>query len=243
MIAFILAAGASTRLKPNTLSRHKCLLEIFDNKKIIDIELTSLRDNGVRDVIIAVGYFKEKIENYVKLNYPDMNFIFVNNEKYASTNCIYSMWLCREHLNEDTIFLTGDLIFESKVMKDMIQSKFNNVMYVNPESQIIEKNFKVKIGNNDFIKEIGVNVFDENAKIAYPLYKLSKSSMKIWMKEIDNYIQQDKTNLYGEDAFNNISDKINLMPMYTTDFCMEIDDHEDLLEAKKYYKKNDPLFD
>ena len=33
MIAFILAAGASTRLKPNTLSRHKCLLEIFDNKK------------------------------------------------------------------------------------------------------------------------------------------------------------------------------------------------------------------
>ena len=119
-----------------------------------------------------------------------------------------------------------------------IHSKFNNVMYVNPESQINEKNFKVKIGNNDFIKEIGVNIFDENAKIAYPLYKLSKSSMKIWMKEIDNYIQQDKTNLYGEDAFNNISDKINLMPMYTTDFCMEIDDHEDLLEAKKYYEKN-----
>ena len=34
MIAFILAAGASTRLKPDTLSRHKCLLEIFDKKKI-----------------------------------------------------------------------------------------------------------------------------------------------------------------------------------------------------------------
>ena len=117
-------------------------------------------------------------------------------------------------------------------------SKFENLMYVNPEAQINEKEFKVKIGNNYFIKEIGVNVFDENAKIAYPLYKLSKSSMKIWMKEIDNYIQQDKTNLYGEDAFNNISDKINLMPMYTTDFCMEIDDHEDLLEAKKYYEKN-----
>ena len=243
MIAFILAAGSCTRLEPYTLSKHKCLLEVFDNKKVIDIELINLRDNGVKDVIIAVGHFKEKIETYVKSNYPDMNFIFVNNEKYASTNCIYSMWLCREHLNEDTIFLTGDLIFESKVMKDMVNSKFNNIMYVNPEAQINKNNFKVRIGNNDFIKEIGVNVFDENARIAYPLYKLSKSSMKIWMKEIDNYIQQDKTNLYGEDAFNNISDKINIMPMYTTDFCMEIDDHEDLLEAKKYYKKNDPLFD
>ncbi len=238
MIAFILAAGPGTRLEPYTLSKHKCLLEVFDNKKVIDIELINLRDNGVKDVIIAVGHFKEKIETYVKSNYPDMNFIFVNNEKYASTNCIYSMWLCREHLNEDTIFLTGDLIFESKVMKDMVNSKFNNIMYVNPEAQINKNNFKVIIGNNDFIKEIGVNVFDKNARIAYPLYKLSKSSMKIWMKEIDNYIQQDKTNLYCEVAFNNISDKINLMPMHTTDFCMEIDDHEDLLEAKNYYEKN-----
>ena len=241
MIAFILSAGAGTRLKPNTLNKHKCLIEIFDNKKIIDIELISLRDNGVKDVIIAVGHFKEKIETYVKSNYPNMNFIFVNNKKYASTNCIYSMWLCRKYLNEDMIFLTGDLIFESKVMKDMIHSEFSNIMYVNPEARINKKNFKVKIGNNDFIEEIGVNVFGENTKMAYPLYKLSKSSMKIWIKEIDNYIQQDKTNLYGEDAFNNISDKINLMPMYTTDFCMEIDDHKDLLEAKKYYKKNDPL--
>ena len=94
------------------------------------------------------------------------------------------------------------------------------------------------MGDNGFVKEIGVNVYGENARMCCPLYKLSKSSMKIWMKEIDNYIQQDKTNLYCEVAFNNISDKIKLMPMYTTDFCMEIDDHEDLLEAKKYYEKN-----
>ena len=238
MIAFILAAGPCTRLKPYTLSKHKCLLEVFDNKKVIDIELINLRDSGVKDVIIAVGHFKEKIETYIKSNYPDMNFIFVSNEKYTSTNCIYSMWLCREHLNEDIIFLTGDLIFETKVMKDLVNSKLNNVMYVNPEAKINEKNFKVEIGNNGFIKEIGVNLSGKNAKMAYPLYKFSKPAMQIWMKEIDRYIQQGKTNLYGEIAFNNIADKINLMPMHTTDFCMEIDDHEDLLEAKKCYEKN-----
>ncbi len=189
-------------------------------------------------MVIAVGHFKEKIETYVKSNYSDMNFIFVNNEKYGSTNCIYSMWLCRKHLNEDMIFLTGDLIFESKVIKEMIYSKFNNIMYVNSEAEINEKNFKVEVGNNGFIKEIGVNLFGKNVKMAYPLYKLSKPAIQIWMKEIDNYIQQDKTNLYGEIAFNNVADKINLMPMHTTAFCMEIDDHEDLLEAKNYYKKN-----
>ena len=68
MIAFILAAGSCTRLEPYTLSKHKCLLEVFDNKKVIDIELINLRDNGVKDVIIAVGHYKEKIETYVKSN-------------------------------------------------------------------------------------------------------------------------------------------------------------------------------
>ena len=33
------------------------------------------------------------------------------------------------------------------------------------------------------------------------------------------------------------------MPMFTTDFCMEIDDHKDLLEAKMYYKKNGQQLD
>jgi len=238
MIAFILAAGTSTRLRPYTLNKHKCLIEVLNNEKIIDVELKNLRDNGVRDVIVTVGHFKEKIETYVKSNYSDMNFIFVNNKKYASTNCIYSMWLCRKHLNDDMIFLTGDLIFESKVIKKMVYSKFNNLMYVNPESKINKKNFKVEIGNNGFIKKIGVNLACRNVKMGYPLYKLSKSAMQIWMKEIDNYIQQDKTNMYGEIAFNDIADKINLLPMYTTDFCMEIDDHQDLLQAKNYYEKN-----
>ena len=35
MIAFILAAGPCTRLRPDTINKHKCLLEVFDNKKAV----------------------------------------------------------------------------------------------------------------------------------------------------------------------------------------------------------------
>ena len=238
MIAFILAAGPSTRLTTLTLSKHKCLLEIIDNLKIIDIELINLRENGIRDVVISVGHYKEKIESHIISNYSDMNFTFVYNEKYINTNCIYSMWLCRDHLNEDMIFLTGDLVFESKVIKDMIDSNLNNIIYVNPKADLNKEDFKVEIGDNGFIKKIGVDIFSENANSCYPLYKLSSSFMHIWMNEIDIYIQNNKTDLYGEDAFNSISDKINLSPMFTTDFCMEIDDHNDLIKAKKYYGEN-----
>jgi phosphoenolpyruvate phosphomutase len=236
MIALILSAGIGSRLKPHTNIKHKCLVEVADNKSIIDIQLTNLRKNDINDIVIAVGHFKEKIKNHIELYYPDLNIILVNNNKYAFTNCIYSMWLCRKYLHEDMIFLTGDLVFESKVIKDMIDSNLNNMIYVNPEAALNKEDFNVEIGDNGYIKEIGVNVCGKNAKSCYPLYKISISSMKIWMKEIDNYIKQDKTNLYCEDAFNNISDKINLVPLYTTDFCMEIDNCDDLLEAKKYYK-------
>ena len=62
--------------------------------------------------------------------------------------------------------------------------------------------------------------------------------MNVWMNEIENYIKKEKVNLYGEDAFNTISDKINLLPMFSNDFCMEIDNQKDLFKARKYFREN-----
>ena len=52
--------------------------------------------------------------------------------------------------------------------------------------------------------------------------------------EIDEFVKKGKTKCYAEDAFNEISDKIKLYPVYyEKEFAMEIDDFEDLKKAKK----------
>lgn len=54
------------------------------------------------------------------------------------------------------------------------------------------------------------------------------------MRKIDKFVKKGKTNCYAEDAFNEISGKIKLYPVYyEEDFAMEVDDFEDLKRARR----------
>lgn len=59
-----------------------------------------------------------------------------------------------------------------------------------------------------------------------------------WLGEIEKFIQRGDTKSYAEDAFNAISGKIVLQPLYFGDeVCMEIDTKEDYEEARGSFKK------
>ena len=81
MKAFILAAGVSRRLYPHTYNTPKCLLEV-GGKPIIHYQLEALRDLGVKDISIVIGYHREILIQHLKDNFPTLNFNFIINHHY-----------------------------------------------------------------------------------------------------------------------------------------------------------------
>jgi NDP-sugar pyrophosphorylase family protein len=67
MKAMILAAGLGTRLRPLTNDRPKALVEVA-GRTLLDITLERLRAFEVRDVIINVHHFADKVVDYLKAN-------------------------------------------------------------------------------------------------------------------------------------------------------------------------------
>ena len=63
MQAVILAAGEGTRLRPFTQTRPKVMLPV-GNRPILEFVVESLVANGVRDIVIVVGYHKERIMSF-----------------------------------------------------------------------------------------------------------------------------------------------------------------------------------
>jgi UDP-N-acetylglucosamine diphosphorylase/glucosamine-1-phosphate N-acetyltransferase len=61
--AVVLAAGEGQRLRPFTVSRPKAMLAVAD-KPVLHYVLEALAGNGIRDVIIVVGYRKEQVYDY-----------------------------------------------------------------------------------------------------------------------------------------------------------------------------------
>ena len=87
MQGLILAAGASRRLYPLTKKIPKCLLEI-GGMTILSHQLKALKNHNINEVIIVLGYYKDKIIDYLNQNHSEMKFSFIINEQYQDTNTI-----------------------------------------------------------------------------------------------------------------------------------------------------------
>jgi len=234
MKAIILASGVGKRLQPLTNNMPKPLIKI-NNKTIIERQLDACINCNIKNIIITTGLFEEKLKLYLKEKYKNVNFTFVNNPQYDTTNYIYSLWLTKDYIDDELILIHGDLIFDEKLLKKLVEQKENFVL-INKKAKVPEKDFKAVIENEKVIK-IGVNYFSENAYLSMPIYKFSEKDFKRWMEEIDDEVKRGNLKIYAEDAFNKISNEITLKPLYyTEELCMEIDTIEDLGKAKKMLK-------
>ncbi|MBL7056294.1 NTP transferase domain-containing protein [Candidatus Woesearchaeota archaeon] len=61
--AVILVGGKATRLRPLTLKTPKCMVEIA-GKTVTEHLFDLLKKYGIREVILSVGYLKEKVKEY-----------------------------------------------------------------------------------------------------------------------------------------------------------------------------------
>lgn len=120
MQAIILAAGMGNRLGKYTKNNTKCMLEI-NGKTLVERALDALDENNIRKCVIVVGYQKENLMNFVGKRYKGIEIEYVANDVYHKTNNIYSLALAKDKLLEDdTILLESDLIFESRIIRDLL---------------------------------------------------------------------------------------------------------------------------
>lgn len=237
MKAIILASGIGKRLRPLTNNKPKSLVKI-NSKTILEYQLDTLSQLDVNRIVITTGPFEKQVKKFVKERYPNLKIEYVHNPKYNSTNYIYSLWLTTPLVDDDIILIHGDLIFNTDILKKVIDVSGNSVP-VNKKVNPPKKDFKAVIEKKRVIK-IGVDFFGKNAFYCLPLYKFLKKDFLIWMEEIEKEIANGNCNIYAEDAFNKISDQIKLKPVYVSDeFCQEIDTLEDLKVIKELMKCGD----
>jgi choline kinase len=112
MKGVILAAGIASRLRPLTDSMPKCLLSI-GGETILGRTLNNLSASGIEDVVIVTGYLSTQIRRFVTKKFPELHVMFIQNDVYATTNNMYSLWLAKEEIiREDMILLDIYIIFD-----------------------------------------------------------------------------------------------------------------------------------
>lgn len=127
----MLAAGMGKRLAKYTQNNTKCMVPVA-GKKLIDRAIESLKIAGIKRFVIVIGYKGENLKNYILENHKgEMDFVFIENKDYATTNNIYSFYLAKDELiKDDTILMESDVIYEPDLIKKMVEYKHQNIAAV-----------------------------------------------------------------------------------------------------------------
>jgi len=130
--AVILAGGLGTRLGKLTQKVPKPMLQV-NGKPFLEYEITLLRDSGISDFVLCVGYLGEVIENYFKDGTR-----FGINIRYSHDGQRLmgpaGALKCAEPLLDELFFVTyGDAYLRAdyhRVMKTLLDSRRLGVMVV-----------------------------------------------------------------------------------------------------------------
>ena len=117
MKAIIPVAGAGTKLRPHTYTQPKALIPLA-GKTVLSIIVDQIIDSGITDFIFIVGYLGEKIQDYVKEKYPNINAHFVHQSDRHGIG--HAIQLTREWVGTDEVFIVlGDTICEYNIHQMM----------------------------------------------------------------------------------------------------------------------------
>lgn len=210
MQGMMLAAGMGRRLGKYTGNQTKCMVEVA-GKTLLEHCVEALVYAGISKLVMVVGYEAERLLTYIEEKQFPLTFEFIHSEDYATTNNIYSLYLARaKMLEDDTILLESDLIYDVDTIKKMIDHPSPNVVAVAKYKQWMDGTVTV-LNEKGHIKEFidKQNFNFENVAQYYKtvnIYKFSRAFIsEQYLPFLNAYIQAYGSNQYYESVLKAIA--------------------------------------
>lgn len=236
MQGLILAAGMGKRLKDLTDNNTKCMVKV-NGVSMIERVLKQLDQHNLSRIVIVIGYEGQKLVDYISTLNVKTPIYFVDNPIYNKTNNIYSLALAKDYLLEDdTLLLESDLIFEDSVLDCILDDPRDTLALVDKYESWMDGTC-IKIGDDDTIDAFipGKKFKFEEINSYYKtvnIYKFSKHfSQTHYVPFLDAYSKALGNNEYYEQVLRVITmldEPVIKAKKLNGQLWYEIDDIQDL---------------
>jgi len=237
VLAIIPAAGFASRLKPLTDSCHKAMLPLGDTTMMAVIA-ENLRLAGIRRIIMITGYRADALKEYIRSIGDYLQFDFVHNPDFTTTNNAYSLNLAAPlAAGREFLLLDCDILFEPDVLFRVKDCQAPNAIAVQRRINLGDE--EMKIYSKDGMTVHRITKGGDPQKAFGESVGIEKCSAGFGFKLFDTLDRRirngnGRTEFY-EAAFQSVIDGGETLHMTdVTDFkVMEVDFPEDLRRAEK----------
>ncbi len=222
MVAVILAAGVGSRMgRPLP----KSLSFLPDGERIMGRQIRFLRESGIKRIYIVVGFKKSLIME----EYPDVFYVY--NPIYYISNTSKSLFYGLKDLEDDVIWINGDVVFDKSIIEMIIKGK-GNIVAVN-NSKCGKEEVKYRTNRRGEMEAISKNIEDGEGE-ALGINRISKEFLSDFLKALHECDNND----YFEKGIEKIIEKgITVKPLNVSAYrCIEVDFEEDYRKALEIFK-------
>ncbi len=223
MKAVILAAGSGTRIGGQL---PKCLMELPSGKTIMGNQIDILKEKGIREIVVVVGFKKDIIME----RYPDV--VYRYNPFYHMTNTSKSLMMALESIDVgDTLWLNGDVFLEPVVVERVLSLE-GNVIAVN-RAKCADEEVKYRTDAKGRIVEISKTVERAEGE-SVGVNKISKEGFAEFLEGLRRCRDDD----YFEKGIEIcITKGMEFLPVDISSCkCIEVDFKEDFERVKEFFK-------
>lgn len=235
MKVIILAAGQGIRLGGDYNKTPKCLLKV-GNKTIIERQIESLNNLGIKDISIVIGAkgncWNQK--TFEQINAFSKNLVInFNND---STFNAFSAFLALDKNNPtDLLLIDGDLVYSEVLLKKIFSFERQNLIVVKKAENKKEIGCRIVADSDGELIKIGKNIID----IIFPwdihsgIIKIGKNSYSNFYQELNNkiFLNEELDAPVSSFIKNN---KIHVLKTSSTEW-ININTQSELNKAKKLF--------
>jgi phosphoenolpyruvate phosphomutase len=159
--------GKLTREKPKTLLR-------VHNKTLLETLVEKFNKVGIKDISVVRGFEKSKI------CFPNISTI--DNDLHTETKELYSLFLVKDKIMDNTVISYGDIIFRSYILNDLLNDPSDITIIVSSDTSVDpnrEKDFvrASKPYNKELYSE---GVFLREASTTLPQAQIDGEFIGLW---------------------------------------------------------------
>ena len=247
MNAIIIAAGSGKRISEDVKSTPKSMICV-NEKPIINFQIEVLKKSGINEIFVITGKYHEKFN----VN----NVEYIHDKEHEKHDILGSLMEGRKFLKGDVVILYSDIIFEAKIIQQILKSNDDISIAIDMDWKKHYKNRNehpeseaenVLLDSKGNIIEIRKNIKDEKMKIGefLGIMKVSNYGSEIFVKKYEEILKKHEGNFHSAPSISKayltdmlqelIDSNIKIEPVIVEGKWCEIDTMQDLKIAEELF--------
>ena len=225
MNAIIMAAGTSSRFAPLSREKPKGLIEVR-GEILIERQIRQLREAGIDEIVLILGYRKEQFE-YLKAKFG-VKMVF--NPDYLTRNNNASIWAARDFLN-NTYICSSDNYFAQNPFSDAENEAYYAGVYAKGDT----KEWCMHESSDGFIEHVTIGGKDAWYMLGHAFWDSTFSQRFLSILEKEYELPQTASKYWENIFIEHLSELPMKIRKYPDDMIFEFDTLDELRSFDSSY--------